>query len=323
MTALRSVVCAMVGLVLLAASARGGWYSGEVVADNPVGYWRLGESTGPTASDSVGANDGGYGGGVTLGVPGAIVGGSDTAVSFDGSSGRVVVPFTAALNPPAYTAELWAKVDGGAGSWRSPLTNRDHLPPPGTGQRGYLFYAGTNNRWQFWGGTGTGWQSQNGPSVQDGEWAHLAGTYDGTTKRLYVNGLCVASAPAGLLQNTASNLHIGAGGDGGTEFYFNGDVDEVAVYDKALAGARVAQHYIAARYPSVRGRGVWPGADLLVYHLDEGFGTMAHDATPGPVDGTLNGPAWSGGRFGGALSFDDAPGCGSQGQYSSSQEIQG
>jgi hypothetical protein len=47
-------------------------------------------------------------------------------------------------------------------------------------------------------------------------------------------------------------------------------------------------------------------ADLVGWwRLDEGAGTIAHDASGGANDGTFNGdPAWVAGRFGGALEFD-------------------
>src|SRR5262249_54513852 len=68
-------------------------YSSVVLADNPIGYWRLGETSGPTAFDSSGlGHNGTYTGGVTLGVPGAIVDDPNTAARFNGSTGYVAVP---------------------------------------------------------------------------------------------------------------------------------------------------------------------------------------------------------------------------------------
>jgi len=75
------------------------------------------------------------------------------------------------------------------------------------------------------------------------EWHHVAGTWDGTTMRIYVNGLeeNSASYDAGLVDNTGA-FGIGAivrwSGDddrGSEGQYFNGLIDEVRISDTALA----------------------------------------------------------------------------------------
>ena len=57
-------------------------YRDTVLADHPISYWRLDETSGTTATDVQLANTGAYVGSPTLGQPGAIVGDPDTAVSF-------------------------------------------------------------------------------------------------------------------------------------------------------------------------------------------------------------------------------------------------
>ena len=59
------------------ASASNSAYSEQVLADGPRSYWRLGETSGTSAADVTGANGGTYGGGVTLGQPGALTGDPD------------------------------------------------------------------------------------------------------------------------------------------------------------------------------------------------------------------------------------------------------
>src|SRR5207244_2656836 len=61
-------------------------YESTVLADNPLVYWRLGESSGTTASDSSGHGvTGQYQAGVTLSAPAALVGDTDTAVASTGA----------------------------------------------------------------------------------------------------------------------------------------------------------------------------------------------------------------------------------------------
>jgi hypothetical protein len=75
-------------------------------------------------------------------------------------------------------------------------------------------------------------------------WSHVVGTFDGTTARLYVNGVAVASAAlSGPYQPQARNpLWIGQG-EIGNNLYFPGQVQEAAVYATALSSAQVQHHY--------------------------------------------------------------------------------
>ena len=80
-------VCFLIGLTGRTAKAA---YVDVVDALNPLGYWRLGESSGTTATDRAGSYSGTYAGGVTLGTTGALSSDSDTAASFDGSDDMVI-----------------------------------------------------------------------------------------------------------------------------------------------------------------------------------------------------------------------------------------
>jgi hypothetical protein len=69
-------------------------------------------------------------------------------------------------------------------------------------------------------------------------WAHLAGTYDGATMRLYVNGVPVASrAQTGAIETSTNPLQIG--GDSIYGQYFTGRIDEVRIYNRALSPAQI------------------------------------------------------------------------------------
>ena len=72
-----------------------------------------------------------------------------------------------------------------------------------------------------------------------GVWTHLVLTSDGSTARLYVNGLLAGSASGGYAVDPSVPLGIGAGTyDGSTWMqYFPGSIDEVAVYGTALSAA--------------------------------------------------------------------------------------
>jgi hypothetical protein len=224
----------------------------SVVTSNrySVSYWRLGEAVGATtAVDSKGNNDGTYVGGVTLGQPGFVVGDSDTAAQFDGSTGYVTVPRNDdSLNPAKFTVEAIAEVAGGEGH-RAVASSRDIGAD--TQVHGYALYVNNENKWEAWVGDGASAAgvAAAGPDVSPGK-HYLAMTYDGTTLKLYVDPDVDAPATAqtAYSQNTARDFRIGAGGnESETPLHlFNGVIDEVAVYNIDLDFATVQQHFALA-----------------------------------------------------------------------------
>ena len=94
---------------MLRAAARD-FYAQEVLADNPVAYWRLGEASGTTAVDETGSHDGTYSG-VTLGATGLLAGDTDTAVEFNNSTDYIEVADHADFEVSTFTFECWVKHD--------------------------------------------------------------------------------------------------------------------------------------------------------------------------------------------------------------------
>ncbi|RYD27027.1 MAG: hypothetical protein EOP86_25130, partial [Verrucomicrobiaceae bacterium] len=217
-------------------------YAQAVLADKPIGWWRLDETAAVTAEDIAGGNNGEYINEPLTGADGIPGFATGKAVAFDGaSSQKIDIPWTPVLNGTTFSVECWAFVEGGENNYRSPVTSRDDGP-----QRGYIIYAGAENTWQFWTGTGTGWNSIAGPAVVIGEWAHLVATVSGATKQFYVNGVLAGTATSDLSLNMARPLRIGGGAtEGDGTFFFNGTVDEVAYYDTVLSAGRVSAHYAA------------------------------------------------------------------------------
>ena len=89
-------------------------YATEVLADNPINYFRLGEASAPLVDiGSSPATDIQLLGGVQLGQPGAIAGDSDTAAVFDGVDDAIVIGETAgyATGPANGTIQFWFRTD--------------------------------------------------------------------------------------------------------------------------------------------------------------------------------------------------------------------
>ena len=96
-------------------------YSGVVLSKGPVGYWRLGETAGPTAVDSSGFGyHGTYQGNPTFGQPGAIVNDADTAIGCNGPDSKdyIEIPdpgdsavFSQPTSSLGFTVEAWMRPD--------------------------------------------------------------------------------------------------------------------------------------------------------------------------------------------------------------------
>jgi hypothetical protein len=246
---------AVIALVALAAATPCTWaganYSAVILADAPIGYWRLGESsTTSIAADSSGAvtpNNGFYTRGVTSGVTGAINGDPDTAASFDGMSAFVVIPNGSGGTfdlRNGFTLEAWVINNGqfGAGSAGRIFSNRS----PGYGLG--ILHSGTPDRVRFTTFTVKDYDSSLTIIPQDGNWHHIVLVFDSNnTANFYLDGQLTDSIPSSAPANgSANDLNIGRN-PGTTQEYFNGSIDEAAIYNYELTADQVAAHYAAAK----------------------------------------------------------------------------
>lgn len=168
--------------------------------------------------------------------------------TFNGTNQKVSIPYSNILNPDNFTVSFWAKVEGGSGTWRSPITSR-RQNSGSTIRQGFNVYAGTNNRWQFWTGTGIAdWDVLTGSQVVNNSWTHIAvsfnkistqnGIHTGT-KKLFINGQLSAEQSAQYQPNQADPLIIGGGGDRGNSYFFNGSIDEMQLFNSALNQSQI------------------------------------------------------------------------------------
>lgn len=240
LVALAAAVSLAVALAAQPAAADTTGYRGQVLADNPGGYWRLGDS-GSTAADQTGASPGTYVGGVTLGRPGALAGDPDTAAGFDGSTGTVQIPNGPALNPSsAITLEAWVRPSALPAS-AATIVRKDGQYSLRLKQDGTLVF-------RLWKAGVVHDVASAAGAAHVGSWTYVAGTWDGATMTIYVNGAAQGSASlAAPIAATTSRLWIGSTYN--SYEYVAADLDEVAVYPTALPAARVQAHYQAGAQP--------------------------------------------------------------------------
>src|SRR5262249_14584711 len=192
------------------------------------------EGAGTTVTDSSGnSNTGTLGSGVTWTTQGRF----GSALVFNGSS-LMTVPSAASLNlTTAMTLEAWVYPTGALTDWRAVLMKEQ--PNEFT----YVLYAGSNKNQPtvlFNVSTNaSGERDLAGPSALPlNTWSHLAGTYDGSTLRLYVNGAQVASkAYTGTIATSTGPLRIG--GNSIWNEYFTGRIDEVRIYNRVLTATEI------------------------------------------------------------------------------------
>lgn len=232
--------------VTVATSAAG--YPGRILSDGATSYWRLDEPSGNVVADSAGNNGAtarlGYTRNVT---PGAIIGDTNRATSFDGvngfASGDTLVP-----SPSVYSVEAW---------FRTSSTSGGKIIGFGDGRTGnsgnydkHIWMTNSGQvRFGVWNGQPDVVQSNAG--LNDGQWHHVVGSQGPGGMKMFIDGELVGSN--GVTTNQAYSGVWKLGGDNlngwptdASSFYFAGSIDEAAVYPTTLSAQKVIEHYTAS-----------------------------------------------------------------------------
>ena len=158
-----------------------------------------------------------------------------SAASFNGSSSLITVPDSSTLDMTgSMTLEAWVKPKTLGATWRTVVLKEQ------PSEVVYALYANSETS-QPTGIAYTGGAertSRGGSQLPVAAWTHLATTWNGTSVRLYVNGTLVASyAASGAMPISTGALRIG--GNKVWSEWFDGLIDEVRVYNRALSQAEV------------------------------------------------------------------------------------
>lgn len=231
--------------LLLARAAKnhrssGTLYSSVIMADTPLGYWRLGE-TGSTAADS---STNGFNGSYvscTQGVSSLIThNGGNLAVQGNGSSSQITVGAVATLYnlSRSFSIEAWIKPNSVASGLLS-----------GIWSAGYLGFCFRRN--------GTSLELLRDYSSSLGTVAagltagvryHVGVEVSATgTATIYVNGSSVGTINVSGYTYSGSYVRLGADGSSSTVVgtFLDGVLDEVAAYNYALGATKWSAHYAA------------------------------------------------------------------------------
>ena len=218
-------------------------YDTEILADSPVGYWKLNETSGTTAYDSSGnGNNGTLHGGITLNQPGPWSGGA--AMTFNGSTGYITVPALANAISGSFTVEAWANYTN--------LTNTNggeilSTRQPNDESFDIDFQADLHSDI----GTGSAWLTTAANASYTfslSTWYHVVMTVSTSSYSQYINGLLVNSSSLSggtpLLTDSTHLINFGALND--SSQFLQGSLACIAIYSTALPPSRVLAHYRAA-----------------------------------------------------------------------------
>lgn len=242
-----------------------------------VAHYKLDETSGTTAVDSSNnSNDGTMGGGLDAGndnVEGIV----DTALDFDGSDDRI------SLNAHEENFDFSDENQFTISAWARPVSGDPNTTTifargatnSSAGNTVYSLEGGVNNDWNFNisdGSTEYTIDTTNG-TFDYGEWQHVAGVWDGETQYIYLNGVLDKSSSRSGFNlwngNEALDRETAVGRDErGNRYYFNGDLDDVRVYNQALSAAEIKELVSNSL-----------GGLVAHYRLDETTGTTAEDSS--------------------------------------------
>ncbi len=224
-------------------------YNKAVLASAPVAYWKLGEASGTVMNDSSGnAHHGTYIGAVTLAVDGILEDdyySAEKCATFSGTAyGNV--PYGSWMNTGAMTIEAWCRPTSVSGTQM--IVERDSNASTISAGRVWNLLINSSHFPSF----STAIPSASMSPVFEptvltaGTVYYLVGTLNGAVASLYIDGKLVAQIEhaGSLLRPTSQGITIG--NNPGGSFPFNGALEKIAFYNRALPASEIDKHWIAS-----------------------------------------------------------------------------
>lgn len=232
-------------------------YTYAVLADSPVAYWKMDETSGTVLYDSSG-NDlhGTYVNSPTLGHTPVVPGYRGSVYMNSANSEHAIVSYDPLLQPTAgFTLELWMDMENRS-TINMPCGNLEF------GGFGFI-YAESTASFEIWIRLSetdyTRFQIPAESMPPIGTVFHLVGTYDGDVVRVFIGDVDSDMSVVFEYNVTPTTIDydytngFGIGTDVGTgdvsqdRYFFDGSIGHVAVYDYALTYEQIQSHHLAAR----------------------------------------------------------------------------
>ena len=213
---------------------------------------------------------------------------NDNALSFDGFDDEVVISADPDLNPTsAITVEAWVKLNS-LTDIPTIIGNEDWS----NGEAGFTLrvdnYVNFNTP-QFQIGTNNNWQNASAPggSIPYDTWTHVAGTFDGSAIRIFINGIEEGYAPYdGAIIPSDIDIRIGSHWDSYVDRHWNGVIDEVRIWNAAHSEEEIFNNMTMPL------TGIESGL-VALWRFESGSGNEAIDFTGNDHTGLINSAEWT------------------------------
>ena len=160
------------------------------------------------------------------------------AIEFDGTNDYIStgIQDESKYDLTKFSISAWIKVDNSDPGFTKAILAKE----TGGTADGYAL-GQYNNQWIFW-ISGNSITSSTGWIL--GQWKHLVGTYDGTSMKLYLDGVQIGTTIAATMVNNDDEVTIGRWiREGAPERYWDGAIDDIRIYNKALSIEEIEQIY--------------------------------------------------------------------------------
>ena len=163
---------------------------------------------------------------------------STYSLSFDGTDDYVVLDNSSSFSFDGdLSVSVWVKADDFDNNVAAVVDMHD-------GDNGYSIAKKTVvNQLSFVVGDGSDKVEVTTGTLSTGVWYHIVGTNDGTDSKIYVNGNLANSVAQGPVDASSSDLYIGKNFSGNETSFWDGNIDEVAVWNHSLSASEVAEIY--------------------------------------------------------------------------------
>ena len=165
---------------------------------------------------------------------------ADGTFSFNGSTSNCTIPNNTIFNTQTPTVEAWIKP--------AALSQSGFIFEKGAVNTQYaLFFEGASIVWRqaSAGGGYTNIYTSTSPMTVN-QWNHVVGTFTSGNRRVYINGVLVASdAPVQTIPTNSSGQTIGMYNPNG--YFYNGSIGVIRVYNRALTADEVRSNFDALR----------------------------------------------------------------------------
>lgn len=160
--------------------------------------------------------------------------------TFDGLDDYIDVGNNASLNiTNAITISAWIK--GVVNSQFYGIISKDKYTVPAS--RSYSFVISDTNKLRLFLGSDASSTINSINNVPNNAWTHVVGTFDGTTEKLYINGAFDNSISSIPITLSSVSVIIGAINPATPAYFFNGSIDEVRIYNRALSQGEISNYF--------------------------------------------------------------------------------